>query len=831
MIRTMSSLPTANHALGDDGAWTLWRDIALRGTGFPIALLDDLADTALAQAVTAHLSADDGLAETMQQARRACHARLQDTADPTARRAWRRVMQTLQAGRAAEPTGDADFDALLAGLATAIAAAADGCQRFGQAFDAADAQTLAHLHRMADDARLREALAWQNPQALLTALAPLQRHVHEGRRNAEDRQHERLLTRYLQRYAAKNDTIGFFGPAGWAQVQGPGHVLELQPGPALAIEPRVSVEPWVVQALAEALTRDAAVRPHLRPWRHPAWRLGPDGAVVVLERSFRLPTFEHDLFMRCNGRMTVAEIAEALRQPADEVDAALARLETAQLIFLKPRIPLDGPALQRLRAVVAALPDHAARARWRLGVDQLLDGTETARHAFGQADAVATVQHGLAAPFQALSGQGPTRLHGNTYAGRGLLVMDARRDLQLRIGEPLALQLMTALRPVLDAAHWYSCQVHAQLSEFASGLFDHSQQGGQMPFDRWWFELQQEAATVQAIVDDVGEQLSERWAQVLPVDNAAKDNDAGVRAAAVFADVAPGWPGANFQAPDVLLAAADAAQLDDAFFVLGELHAADRSLLRQVFVSAHADPQRLVDAVRADQPELELRPQLRTEALLARTQVLPGAPYAFDIECDSVVSPHEPARVLRSGALWLQRRDSELRIVDREQGHDFPLRAFLGPQAGALSAGEFKLYAPAAHRARQRAGLLVVARESWRLTLDTVAPLIQAQRGGPAQAFARVLRLARDQGWPRRVFYRVAGEPKPIYLDLDSPSLVDLFLRTVGAAARRGDPALDVSEMLPDPSQCWLPDAAGARYSSEWRMLFVRRTRAVRAFA
>ncbi|MBK8527476.1 MAG: lantibiotic dehydratase [Rubrivivax sp.] len=218
----MSSLPTANHALGDDGAWTLWRDIALRGTGFPIALLDDLADTALAQAVTAHLNADDGLAETMQQARRACHARLQDTADPTARRAWRRVMQTLQAGRAAEPTGDADFDALLAGLATAIAAAADGCQRFGQAFDAADAQTLAHLHRMADDARLREALAWQNPQALLTALAPLQRHVHEGRRNAEDRQHERLLTRYLQRYAAKNDTIGFFGPAGWAQVQGPG---------------------------------------------------------------------------------------------------------------------------------------------------------------------------------------------------------------------------------------------------------------------------------------------------------------------------------------------------------------------------------------------------------------------------------------------------------------------------------------------------------------------------------------------------------------------------------------------------------------------------------
>ena len=78
---------------------------------------------------------------------------------------------------------------------------------------------------------------------------------------------------------------------------------------------------------------------------------------------------------------------------------------------------------------------------------------------------------------------------------------------------------------------------------------------------------------------------------------------------------------------------------------------------------------------------------------------------------------------------------------------------------------------------------------------------------------------------PRLVFYRVAGEPKPLYLDLDSPVYVSLFLRTLAAAARRGDPALDVSEMLPTPEQCWLRDAKGSRHACEWRMLFVRQSR------
>ncbi len=751
------------HSLPTTGSpWRLWRDFALRGTGFAVSLLDDLADPALAQL---------------------------DPQDP----AW------------------------------------------DTAHAQADARGLQALRRQAANPRLREALAWQNPSLLSTALAPLLRRQSDGRRNAQDRQHEQLLAAYLQRYAAKNDTIGFFGPVGWAHIEGAGDGLVVQPGPVLADRPAVAVEPWVTQALATALASDPELRPLLQPQRHPAWRPGPDGSVVLLERVLTMPALERALFDHCDGQRRVCELPAALAVPADTLGPALQRLEAARLVSLQPRVPLDGASLAALRQAVCDLPGGgAARLRWLAALDELLAGLQHAQAAFGHGDLrLAALQQTLGTRFQALSGQPPQRGAGNAYAGRTLLVMDARRHVQLHVGEGLARALSQSLRPVLDAAHWFSCQVHTQLDDYVQGLFRQHQRQGLLPLDRLWFDMQRDGGTVQAIVDDVAEQLAERWLTVLPPGDAAADQKLAdraaaadqalaARAAAAFADAAPGWPGARFQAPDVMLAARHADEAATAPFVLGELHAADRSLLRSLFMQQHAQPQRLQAAAEVDQRhEVELWPLMRTEVLLARTRTLPQSSFGFDIECDSVCSPRPRTQVLRSGALWLQQRDGGLHIVDREQGHVFPLHAFFGPQAGALSSNHFALYAPAAHRPRVQAGRLVLARESWRLPLHMLGALLD-RRASAARQHAALCRLARDLGWPRHVFYRVAGEPKPIYLDLDSPVYARLFLRTLAAAARRDDPVLDVSEMLPAPDQCWLPDAQGARYACEWRLLFVR---------
>ena len=757
--------PPPDHRFGDGHPWSIWRDFALRGTGFSVSLLDSVASTDLGTVATHWLADGSGTA-----------------------------MQALE-----------------------------------HTWQAADQAALKQLQALAADPRFREAVAWQNPAAVATGLDPLLRSALSGRRNAQDRQHERLVARYLQRYAGKNDTVGFFGPVGWGRIEGPSGGLQARHEGALAHAPCVRLEPWAVQALAAAITGDEALRPLLRPRRHPSWRPGPDGSVVVLERVLRLPPLEQRLFADSDGRQTLASLARPDDDPA-ALAQAWDRLEQGQLVSLQPPVPLDGPALQNLRQAVAELPADVdpqgaasqARSRWLATLDRLQAGVDEATAAFGDAHAVRAAQAGLAEAFRAATQVADTRLPGQAYAGRTLVCMDSRRGGSLHVPEPEAQGLLQALRPVLQAAHWYSCQVHQQLTEFTTGLFQRHQQRGLLPLDRLWLLLQQDGATLGAIVDDVAEQLAERWDTVLPAQGDEPPADeVARRATAAFADAAPGWPGARFQAPDVMRAAT-AVDDPDAFYVLGELHAADRSLLRQVFVDQHPDPARLRAAAAHDQPEPELRPVMRTEGLLARTRVLADAPWAFDIECDSVASPQPPGRVLRSGALWVQQRDDGLHIVDRERGLDFPLSAFLGPQAGALSSGEFRLYAPAAHRPRRTAGRLVVAREAWQLPLAPLAAELGAASPNAVDAYAAVRRAAHRHGWPRRLFYRLAGEPKPLYLDLDSPVFVSLFLRLLTAAARRGDPVLDVSEMLPGPDRCWLPDAHGARHASEWRLLCVR---------
>ena len=64
-------------------------------------------------------------------------------------------------------------------------------------------------------------------------------------------------------------------------------------------------------------------------------------------------------------------------------------------------------------------------------------------------------------------------------------------------------------------------------------------------------------------------------------------------------------------------------------------------------------------------------------------------------------------------------------------------------------------------------------------------------------------------------------ERKPIYVDLESQVLLRVlarFLKPVAGQAP-GAPVL-FTEMLPDPDECWLRDAAG-RYTSELRVVAV----------
>ena len=76
---------------------------------------------------------------------------------------------------------------------------------------------------------------------------------------------------------------------------------------------------------------------------------------------------------------------------------------------------------------------------------------------------------------------------------------------------------------------------------------------------------------------------------------------------------------------------------------------------------------------------------------------------------------------------------------------------------------------------------------------------------------------------PRFVFFKAPVEPKPCYLDFESPILVDIFCKMVRRTQEAGhaDGRIQISEMLPRPDQIWLTDAANNRYSSEFRIVAV----------
>src|SRR5262249_4135026 len=151
-----ASSPYPPHLVPLIGDWSLWRWVCLRAAGFPFRLQGALGDEALAAA----------------------------------------------ADRMVRAAGDAD------------AAAAYDAQ-----FLASGRALAVGLHGVGGDPRFRTAVAWQNRTAMETGIdVLLRRDPHTVRRNGNYRRYEALIASYLQRYCAKNDSIGFFGPVGWVDI-------------------------------------------------------------------------------------------------------------------------------------------------------------------------------------------------------------------------------------------------------------------------------------------------------------------------------------------------------------------------------------------------------------------------------------------------------------------------------------------------------------------------------------------------------------------------------------------------------------------------------------
>ena len=112
------------------------------------------------------------------------------------------------------------------------------------------------LREVAGGGRFQEAVNWQNPAALANAVL----NVASGAatKPSRARQREEVVASYWQRYCAKNDTIGFFGPLTWGRIEDDGAPFSSRSG-ELVKERSVHLEAWGVQALAETLDPELTV--------------------------------------------------------------------------------------------------------------------------------------------------------------------------------------------------------------------------------------------------------------------------------------------------------------------------------------------------------------------------------------------------------------------------------------------------------------------------------------------------------------------------------------------------------------------------------------------
>ncbi len=593
----------------------------------------------------------------------------------------------------------------------------DGLDAFGEGDEHA------RLGGVARDAAFREAVTWQSREALASAVQKLADEV--GGSPAAQRRREEVVASYWQRYCAKNDTIGFFGPLAWGQIAQDGPAIALQAG-ELVHERVVHLEVWAVEAIARAAGFEIALP------------MGPHP-----ERELRV-------------------------RLAREPDSRVRKRGLA--------------ALERIEAARAALAEAG-----RVGVLDAMNALDRV--------------------FEELTGRRAERGEHDAGGGRTVAYLDCMRDLDVTLGPGVLAELRATLPAVLASSRWWCGIANAAAQDRLERI---ATAQGPGPLAPMMSELMGAAWGLFEQLDVEAAELQRRWAVLL---NAGEDATIAERATTAFADHRPAWPLSAYQSADLQIAAADTAAINRGEFgiVLGDLHGGSNPLVQGIFARRHPEPDAFHARIGADVgPQVMLLPpRAGIVPMTARNFPVLGGPNDVHVVPGAFDVAPEQGRTVSIQELTV----ADGHVSDPEGSFRIPLAELLWLPIFISAIRSFDPFG-ARDGERVTIGRTVVQRARWQ------APA--AELPDEPNALAA---WARDRGLPRRLFARSPLDRKPIYIDLDSPVLLRVLTRFIRPARERAPRApITLTEMLPNPDECWLRDSAG-RYTSELRVVALDTTR------
>jgi hypothetical protein len=811
----------------------------LRGAGLPVEHVLDLAAPGATRAAERVAEARSRVRNVRESALDAIGASLDRLAseERETRGKLLGAARRLRGRKRQGPIGDRDVDLRLESVGDALDRLRSVEQDFVEAFDEDRRRVSERLRRLVGLPRFRAALLWQNRHTLHHTVLPVLE-APAGPATWKHRRREGVAALYLQRYCTKNDTIGFFGPVGWARFVAGAVPLRIETADEPIDSRSVYFEEWCVNAVARALNADESLLPWLAPRPAPQQHLSGGSLSMPFGRRAGLSAAEARVLAACDGRRTARELAASLCGDAGsglrdeaEVFELLHRLRGAKRLVWALDAPLELRAERTIRRMLERVDDDALRERAVAPLDRLERAREDVCAAGEDVDRLDPALAGLERTFCELTGEPAQRRRGEFYAGRTLVYEDCRRSGTVELGPAVLDRLSGPLGLLLTSARWLTAGIAAHfVRRFEESYEELAGRAGRAEVDLasfWLLNAEHLFNERPDFVAPVVAELGRKWARILdlpPGERRVERRAAALRDAVreAFRCERPGWRFGCQHSPDVMIAATDdeAVRRGDYRSVLGELHLGLNNLSTACFVSQHPSPGDLVAAQAWDLGEPRVRIAVpRTWRTPQRVAYGLEAPGDFRIVVSDDAFERDE-RVLNVGELVVVRTERGLVARTRDGRLELDILDVLGHGISVTANSAFRLLPPLEHAPRVSIDELVVCREAWRFPAAGVG---FAFKKPEADRFLEARGFVAEHGLPRFAFFRTPLEPKPLYVDFESPLYVDILAKAVRRAAESGHEGREVSivEMLPRPDEAWLPDAEGRRYVSELRIVAV----------